>query len=96
MRPRTATSGTTKQRMEVTREKFGNRVAESITPNELQDWLEEMVEECDWSNATFKKGTGQPCRRRSKSGSESESDQQPGAVGAAEIRSGGQAPVLDR
>ena len=41
------------QRLEVTREKFGHRVAVSLTPAEIHEWLDEMVEERDWSNGTF-------------------------------------------
>ena len=41
------------QRLEVTREKFGHRVASSMSPSEIHEWLEEMVDERDWSNGTF-------------------------------------------
>lgn len=41
------------QRLEVTREMFGYRVCESITPAEIQDWFGEMEDERDWSPATI-------------------------------------------
>ncbi len=42
-----------KQRLEVTRDKFGHRVAESITPAEISDWFAAMVDERDWTPATI-------------------------------------------
>jgi integrase len=40
------------QRLEVTREKFGHRVADSITPAEISEWFADMIRERDWSPAT--------------------------------------------
>lgn len=42
-----------KQRLEVTREKFGHRVSESITPAEISDWFAAMTDERDWTPATI-------------------------------------------
>jgi len=42
-----------KQRLEVTREKFGHRIAESITPAEISDWFAAMVDERSWTPATI-------------------------------------------
>jgi site-specific recombinase XerD len=42
-----------KQRLEVTREKFGHRVAESITPAEIGDWFAAMTDEREWAPATI-------------------------------------------
>lgn len=42
-----------KQRLEVTREMFGHRVAESITPAEISDWFVAMTVERDWTPATI-------------------------------------------
>jgi site-specific recombinase XerD len=42
-----------KQRLEVTREKFGHRVAESVTPAEISDWFAAMTDERNWTPATI-------------------------------------------
>jgi hypothetical protein len=31
---------------------FGDRIAESITMRELQDWVDEMAEEREWTGGT--------------------------------------------
>lgn len=41
-----------KQRVELALPEFGNRIAESITTRELQDWLDEMAEEREWTGGT--------------------------------------------
>ena len=41
-----------KQRVELALPEFGNRIAESITTRELQDWLDEMAEEREWAGGT--------------------------------------------
>jgi site-specific recombinase XerD len=41
------------QRIEVTREQFGHRMAESITPADICEWLADMIDERDWSPATY-------------------------------------------
>jgi site-specific recombinase XerD len=41
------------QRLEVTREKFGHRTAESITPAEISDWFAAMIDERGWTPATI-------------------------------------------
>jgi site-specific recombinase XerD len=41
------------QRLEVTREHFGHRVADSMTPAEISEWFTKMVDERDWSPATI-------------------------------------------
>jgi site-specific recombinase XerD len=41
-----------KQRLEVTREQFGHRVAESITPADIGDWFAAMTDEREWTPAT--------------------------------------------
>lgn len=41
------------QRLEVTREHFGHRVADSITPAEIGEWFAKMVDERDWTPATI-------------------------------------------
>jgi site-specific recombinase XerD len=40
------------QRLEVTREKFGHRVADSMTPAEISDWFADMIQERAWTPAT--------------------------------------------
>jgi integrase len=42
-----------KQRLEVVKERIGDRAADSITPKDLADSLEDMAEEFEWSDATF-------------------------------------------
>ena len=42
-----------KQRLELAEKKFKNRVAESITPNELSAWLAEMQKIKKWQNGTY-------------------------------------------
>lgn len=42
-----------KQRVEAALPVFGRRVAESITPADLRDWLTDMAEDNVWSNGTF-------------------------------------------
>jgi integrase len=42
-----------KQRIEVAKEHFGQRAADSIKPNEIADWLSDMMEEHEWTAATF-------------------------------------------
>lgn len=41
-----------KQRANLAMEAFGDRVAESITTRELQDWIDEMAEEREWTGGT--------------------------------------------
>jgi site-specific recombinase XerD len=41
------------QRLEVTRDEFGHRVADSITPAEISEWFVKMVDERDWTPATI-------------------------------------------
>lgn len=41
-----------KQRVNLAVDEFGNRVAESITTRELQDWVDEMAEEREWTGGT--------------------------------------------
>lgn len=41
-----------KQRVNLALDEFGNRVAESITTRELQDWLDSMAEEREWAGGT--------------------------------------------
>jgi len=41
-----------KQRVNLAVEEFGDRVAESITTRELQDWVDEMAEEREWTGGT--------------------------------------------
>ena len=41
-----------KQRVELALPVFGNRIAESITTRELQDWVDEMAEEREWTGGT--------------------------------------------
>jgi len=41
-----------KQRVELALPAFGDRIAESITTRELQDWVDEMAEEREWSGGT--------------------------------------------
>ncbi len=42
-----------KQRIESANEHFGNRVADTITPKEIGEWLSEMADEHEWTPATF-------------------------------------------
>lgn len=41
-----------KQRVNLAVDEFGDRVAESITTRELQDWVDEMAEEREWTGGT--------------------------------------------
>jgi site-specific recombinase XerD len=41
------------QRLEVTLDEFGHRVADSITPAEISEWFVKMVDERDWTPATI-------------------------------------------
>jgi site-specific recombinase XerD len=41
-----------KQRVNLAVDEFGDRVAESITTRELQDWIDEMAEEREWTGGT--------------------------------------------
>jgi site-specific recombinase XerD len=41
------------QRLEVTREQFGHRVADSITPADISEWFAKMVDERGWTPATI-------------------------------------------
>lgn len=41
-----------KQRVNLALDEFGDRVAESITTRELQDWVDEMAEEREWTGGT--------------------------------------------
>ncbi len=41
-----------KQRVNLALDEFGDRVAESITTRELQDWIDEMAEEREWTGGT--------------------------------------------
>jgi integrase len=41
-----------KQRANLAVEAFGDRVAESITTRELQDWIDQMADERDWAGGT--------------------------------------------
>jgi hypothetical protein len=41
-----------KQRANLAVEAFRDRVAESITTRELQDWIDEMAEEREWTGGT--------------------------------------------
>ena len=41
------------QRIEFTREYFGNRVADTITPADIADWFSEMARERKWTPATI-------------------------------------------
>ena len=41
-----------KQRVNLALDEFGARVAESITTSELQDWIDEMAEEREWTGGT--------------------------------------------
>jgi site-specific recombinase XerD len=41
-----------KQRANLALETFADRVAESVTTRELQDWIDEMAEEREWSGGT--------------------------------------------
>ncbi len=41
-----------KQRVELALPVFGDRIAESITTRELQDWVDEMAEEREWTGGT--------------------------------------------
>jgi site-specific recombinase XerD len=41
-----------KQRVNLALDQFGDRVAESITTRELQDWLDEMAEKREWTGGT--------------------------------------------
>src|SRR5258708_7474788 len=40
------------QRANLALDEFGDRVAESITTRELQEWIDEMAEERDWTGGT--------------------------------------------
>jgi site-specific recombinase XerD len=40
------------QRVEVTREQFGNRIAETITPADISEWFTAMTDERTWTPAT--------------------------------------------
>ena len=40
------------QRIEFTREQFGNRMADTITPAEIAEWFSKMVDEREWTPAT--------------------------------------------
>jgi integrase len=42
-----------RQRLELANDEFGKRVADSITPMEIADWLAEMVDAREWENATY-------------------------------------------
>jgi integrase len=42
-----------KQRIEVVKEHFGLRGADSITPKEIGEWLSQMAEEHEWTSATY-------------------------------------------
>lgn len=42
-----------KQRLVTANEHFGNRVANTIMPNEIKDWLSDMADEHEWTPATF-------------------------------------------
>lgn len=42
-----------KQRLEVIRKEFGNRIADTITPADIREWLADMSEEWEWTNATY-------------------------------------------
>ncbi|HUX45118.1 MAG TPA: site-specific integrase [Terracidiphilus sp.] len=41
-----------KQRVNLALDEFGDRVAESITTRELQDWVDEMAEQREWTGGT--------------------------------------------
>ena len=41
------------QRLEFTREHFGQRVADSITPADIAEWFAKMADERDWTPATI-------------------------------------------
>jgi site-specific recombinase XerD len=41
-----------KQRVELALPVFGNRIAESITTREFQDWVDEMADEREWTGGT--------------------------------------------
>jgi site-specific recombinase XerD len=41
------------QRLEVSRDQFGHRVADSVTPAEISEWFAKMVDERDWTPATI-------------------------------------------
>jgi hypothetical protein len=42
-----------RQRLELADGEFGQRVADSLTPLEIADWLEEMADARDWEGATY-------------------------------------------
>ena len=42
-----------KQRLLVVKDGIGNRIADTITPREMSDWLSEMAEENEWTPATY-------------------------------------------
>lgn len=42
-----------KQRLEVIRKEFGHRIADTVTPADLREWLSDMFEEWEWTNATY-------------------------------------------
>ena len=42
-----------RQRLELANVEFGKRVADSITPLEIADWLEEMSDAREWESATY-------------------------------------------
>ena len=41
-----------KQRANLAKDEFGDRIAESITTTELQDWIDEMAEDREWTGGT--------------------------------------------